>query len=739
MTPPATVRPGSAALRDLRVRVGPAVWTYLTMAAACLGITNLVQTGPWLRPVLAIMLGITVAVWLAWWAMRDRHWFWQFLVAGLAGEAVLTCSLVHWLARSEAPLGFVPRWHALVVADQHLSVARASLGPAVPPTSQTALFAPLVAFAMGHLVVLAAMAGIVGRWPVLVGLAATAPWVACVALRPASTWGWALVTGACFLGLLAWSRPPPGRVFRTSDSPDPARWLDRPTRGSRVPVASAVALACAVGFVVTAFVPVLPGWGAGTRWVQGIDWGGAALNTGPGINVDGVFDVNGQLTTPNSAVLLRMKGSYTGALKLYSLEDFDGGRWTRPDGSTTLPAEAGNTLWPSPDGLTGFQGSADLTLDLSAWTYDYLPLAVGPRVVTSPIFADYDPFVDSVTHIVARDDPVTQRVPLFDPAQTAEAGISTDGLALRTYAPVDLPHAAQIQALASQIVSQAGATTPDAALRAIIAYLNTSHFHYTLKPDIDPNSADPVWDFLQRGTGYCVHYATALVVLGRSLGIPMRVAVGLAGPSAGANGWRVFTAAQSHMWAEAHLTGAGWVPYEATPAIAGVIAPTPSATPSVQSQSPEPMLTPSRPPPTGPTGAPSSTAPVGPGGAGGFAVPWPWVGGAGGVVVAGMLAWAVAAWRRRRAGRLETAWDDVLARAKKASLVRDTMTPRQARDAVRADLDDDAARQGVDALAGAVEATRYGPPDAVVPPSADQVRTWRAAVLARLKPSRHEA
>ena len=97
---------------------------------------------------------------------------------------------------------------------------------------------------------------------------------------------------------------------------------------------------------------------------------------------------------------------------------------------------------------------------------------------------------------------------------------------------------------------------------------------YTLSPGKTPGNRDFVNYFLlESHKGYCVHYATAGVILARMAGIPARYATGyIITPddfnSQNSNGDGTYTIDvmdnRSHAWAEVYLDGIGWIPYEFT-------------------------------------------------------------------------------------------------------------------------------------------------------------------------------
>ena len=93
-------------------------------------------------------------------------------------------------------------------------------------------------------------------------------------------------------------------------------------------------------------------------------------------------------------------------------------------------------------------------------------------------------------------------------------------------------------------------------------------FDYTLDIAAPPPGRDGVDYFLfDLRKGYCDYFATAMVVLCRSVGIPARYATGYAMGSYDHNrtAW-VVREEDAHAWVEIHFDGYGWVEFEPTPA-----------------------------------------------------------------------------------------------------------------------------------------------------------------------------
>jgi len=82
-------------------------------------------------------------------------------------------------------------------------------------------------------------------------------------------------------------------------------------------------------------------------------------------------------------------------------------------------------------------------------------------------------------------------------------------------------------------------------------------------------AANPVEEFLfERKTGYCDHFATAMVVLLRTLGIPSRLATGFSeGEWNDVGGYYTVRQRDAHAWVEVYFPNSGWITFDPTPSI----------------------------------------------------------------------------------------------------------------------------------------------------------------------------
>jgi transglutaminase-like putative cysteine protease len=197
----------------------------------------------------------------------------------------------------------------------------------------------------------------------------------------------------------------------------------------------------------------------------------------------------------------------------------------------------------------------------------------------------------------------------------------------------------------------AGTATPFDQARAIEAYLR-EHITYDIAVGVPAKGLDIVdYVLFENPRGYCEHYASAMTVMLRILGIPARTVVGYyPGEWDAASGGYLYRQTNAHAWTEAFFPGYGWIRFEPTAsqpssefdgtvptALPEQALATPAAPEApVQPDTPEVPASPSTdqtPPPV------AEAVPEPPGGGG--SVPWALIGGA---VAAATAALGLGAW-----------------------------------------------------------------------------------------------
>ncbi len=171
--------------------------------------------------------------------------------------------------------------------------------------------------------------------------------------------------------------------------------------------------------------------------------------------------------------------------------------------------------------------------------------------------------------------------------------------------------APSVRELAVQIVTQANAVTPYDKAKAIEHWLR-ANIQYNETIPAPPRGRDPIeWFLFEEREGYCNYYATAMVLMLRSLNVPARMAAGFAqGTWDSERGAFLVRERDAHTWVEVYFSGYGWVEFEPTAdeapldrqddeipqAILPTVTPVPTPTPL-------PTATPTAAPPTEESGA----------------------------------------------------------------------------------------------------------------------------------------
>jgi transglutaminase-like putative cysteine protease len=156
--------------------------------------------------------------------------------------------------------------------------------------------------------------------------------------------------------------------------------------------------------------------------------------------------------------------------------------------------------------------------------------------------------------------------------------------------------------LAQQIVRAANAQTPYDKAKAIETWLRQNIAYRDALSD-PPVGREPVdWMLFERREAYCTYYASAMIIMLRSQGVPARMAAGFSqGVYDPENRYFVVRERDAHTWVEVYFPSAGWVEFEPTASqsvinraepeqVALTPTPLPTATPT-----PTPSPTPTQP------------------------------------------------------------------------------------------------------------------------------------------------
>jgi transglutaminase-like putative cysteine protease len=260
-------------------------------------------------------------------------------------------------------------------------------------------------------------------------------------------------------------------------------------------------------------------------------------------------------------------------LRLATLANFDGRAWT----PQLIPASTKNSLavFPAASGLTQPVARTGETVAITVGGIQgqWLPVPYPTTKVTGATGTWFwEPAGLSVrsTDTNVGGQKYTASFLAVHPDLTQLRAAATDPVASEAYLqlPADLPTI--ISTTATEVAGSAG-TNYDKAI-ALQDYFTSALFTYSTTAPVaqgyDGTGADVVAEFLQKKAGYCVHFASAMAIMARVLGIPSRVAVGFQpGVAANKNGKTVYTVTTHdlHAWPELYFGGIGWLRFEPTP------------------------------------------------------------------------------------------------------------------------------------------------------------------------------
>lgn len=677
--------------------------TAVTVLCGAATLSSLVAPQVWLSPLVAGL----VVTWLIMALLRRRRVgrIWP-TAAALAGVVALATA---WFAASRALLGFIPTREALAYL-YHLYLAGLDrLQAGSPPIEQAPGVALVVVTGLLVAYLLADLTAVVARAPVWALVPALGVWVAPISLGEPVSIVWVAACGVGGIAML---------IADTS-----RRRSGTQSSRSRQGLTLAAATACTVAFALV-LAPALLTVPSPFPWrPAGAGDGGTATNLDLGL------DLRSDLRRPDPEVVITYEGvqpADLGPLHAYTLTTFNGTSWEHGESEQWDTAD-GDFLWPG-----GFDAVSkdSVSITIRNLQQDRLLVPGQPRRVQTE-----QPLVYSAkTDEVRLENPVSggfsyglairsrdlspQRLSGLDPRDvTASPEL------------VQLPDTGftdRISELTQEVISDAGAQSSYEELIAIQNYLrDPGLFTYTESVD-SADSKDAVWDFLQDRRGYCVQFATTMVVMARSLGIPSRLAVGYLPGTANEDGTAQINSDQAHAWPQVLFPEVGWVRFEPTPGVQSGQAPqwapeaseaadtgptSPASEPTEATTSPSESAEPTAEP--SPSASPIPTSPA--------SAPYWWL-----LVVAVALLLAVVLlwWRRRRTGAaLDATWGRAqdFVRAAGADL-GPGHTPRRTVHSASRVFESSASLDALTELARAVELNRYAPGEQA--PSAEQLRRW---------------
>lgn len=516
--------------------------------AAALGLEGMhgfITYGSWLRSLIAV-LAITIAV-MAFTRLMSRSRLLPTVIGLLTATIVSIPVFVRddlgqrrWLPTPEAVRGL---W---TVLGDGVTMARETVAPADVER-------PLAALITAGIVIVFLVADHIAvswRASATAGLILLAEWLPAIVMQNRVSTRLLLAAIACWAMSLALTR----KSFGTAQKPTAASSLG--------------ATAAVVGLVVlaTPFVLGAPGWGAIPRILVPNNPDGT---TQLDLDLDLRNSLNGN---PSSPVLVYVSsGAKPEAFRTHTFAQFDGNAWSRADERGESTGVNDSVLWPVPVAGFGTEGLTRLSVQTLGFQGENLPVPTVPRTISIDGAFSYAPEVDEVfTESESLKDlryTIDADLGYLSAASLRSLGFASAGDAQLDPAYTTIPSAVdapRITALAQQLTADAGSRYDQAvALQEFLRDETT----FTYDTTVQPTGSDSVSVFLDDKRGYCVQFASTMVMLARSLDIPARLAIGFLPGTPDSQGAFVVRGGDAHAWPELYFDTIGWVRFEPTPSV----------------------------------------------------------------------------------------------------------------------------------------------------------------------------
>lgn len=287
--------------------------------------------------------------------------------------------------------------------------------------------------------------------------------------------------------------------------------------------------------------------------------------------MDPTQDLHNQSTAP--VLTYRTDSPRLEPLRVTSTERWEDGRWVAPDRDMAGVSPAGQPI-PRPEGLAEDATTSQQQISVSGNALPAPNLAApSPLVQVSPGGGESFRFDPRDATVLMQDAPAQYQATYlsFPGGSELPQGVGAPLEDLSGFddevLEVDPTTSAAIDELTEEIVGDETNTLAAAVL--IQDHFRSAQYTYSL--ELDPaardDASDPIGGFLATRRGYCVQFATSMVMMARHEGIPARMAVGFLPGEVQTDGSRKVVASDAHTWPELWIEGLGWTRFEPTPRV----------------------------------------------------------------------------------------------------------------------------------------------------------------------------
>ena len=266
-------------------------------------------------------------------------------------------------------------------------------------------------------------------------------------------------------------------------------------------------------------------------------------------------------------------------LRTATYDHFAGRLWEQSE-SVKRTVEAGNLLFDEPTSERSTVAEALTVVDIgiemrqpigrNLFTAGSPMWVYAPAVITEPLGA---PLLGSIEHANALGPgEAYEQTVQISTATEAELGAAGDAYPQEVVdLYLDTPGLTDDVAKLARDVTEGAANNYQKAKMLANFLSRDPSFTYATEAAVPPDGRDAVdfflFDPVADRTGFCQHFASAMVIMARSLGLPTRLAAGFAPGERQSDDTFLVREANGHAWAEVYFPGYGWEIFEATQSI----------------------------------------------------------------------------------------------------------------------------------------------------------------------------
>jgi transglutaminase-like putative cysteine protease len=322
-------------------------------------------------------------------------------------------------------------------------------------------------------------------------------------------------------------------------------------RGGRLADADGVAVVVAAMVVLTVSVSLVPG-GASQPLLR--DVGGSADTLEASLtDADGEISIQGSISL-SPEVRFEVEAEERRYWKVGAYDRYTGDGWVRTAATSEFDGTQRGPPGPTRRVDQAVTAETELSVLPAAWKATRLD-GTEARVTGFGSLTPADPLAAGERY------EVVSRVSTAGPDQLRAAGDDYGAIDRGTY--TQLPESTPQELTEYTTTLTANANNSYDTARIIERHLEQQK-RYSL--DVDRPSGDIASEFLfEMEAGYCTYYATTMVTMLRSQGIPARFVTGYT-PGQSVDDDYVVRGLNAHAWVEVYFPGYGWQQFDPTPA-----------------------------------------------------------------------------------------------------------------------------------------------------------------------------